>query len=57
VLGAHFGQPDAIENELRCAVAKLEVAVQRIRRWYRAGHAHGAVAVLRVCQLPSMSHV
>ena len=25
--------------------------------WYRAGHAHGALAVLRVCQLPSMSHV
>ena len=57
VLGAHFGHPDAIENELRSAVAKMEGAVQRLRRWYRAGHAHGALAVLRVCQLPSMSHV
>ncbi len=51
VLGAHFGHPDAIENELRSAVAKMEGAVQRNRRWYRAGHAHGALAVLRVCQL------
>jgi hypothetical protein len=56
VLGAHFGHPDAIEIELRSAVAKMEGAVQRLRRWYRAGHAHGALAVLRVCQLPSMSH-
>ncbi len=37
VLGAHFGHPDAIENELRFAVAKMEMAVQRIRWWYRAG--------------------
>jgi hypothetical protein len=36
--------------------AKME-GVQRLRRWYRAGHAHGALAVLRVCQLPSISHV
>ncbi len=58
VLGAHFGHPDAIENELRGAVAKMEVAVlQRIRRWCRAGHAPGALAVLRVCQLPSVSHL
>jgi hypothetical protein len=31
VLGAHFGHPDAIENELRSAVTKMEWAVQRIR--------------------------
>ncbi len=57
VLGAHFGHPDAIENELRSVVAKMRRGGATHSRWYQAGHAHGALAVVRVCQLPSMSHV
>ena len=56
MLGAHFGDADAITRTLEDAVASRRPILERLERWYRAGQAHGALAVLRVCELPSRSH-
>ena len=56
VLGAFFGHEGAVKQALTDALEGRQAAVDSLARWYRAGHAHGALAVLRVCTLPSRTH-
>jgi hypothetical protein len=56
VLGAFFGHDGAVKQALVDSVEGRRAVVDRLARWYRAGHAHGALAVLRVCTLPSRTH-